>query len=279
MDGPRWLILQTLVSQAYARSDDFIPQYTALHPNLGSSDGGEMLHENLPACFPCTIVQVRGRKVERRLGRDKAEVAAVPYRFRDFWDRYKAEPFLGRDEHLREALSWVESHDSGVALILGRPGMGKTAFAVHLSNTLKARHPDWLCLRHFFKADDPRCSRRAFLCGVLYQLAAAKLPTGAEAGERTLADPAKLDDRELAEQFLAALNRLSRDHLTQTSTSSETWCTRLVLLLDGLDNWSNSTARSSSCSERRPSRRCSGCVWGVRNRPCWQTFPKKRLRG
>jgi hypothetical protein len=142
------------------------------------------------------------------------------FTFRDVIESLEDEPFVGRERELTAAHAWLDQHLAGRGLILGQPGMGKTAFAARLGVEIKKRHKDWLCLRYFFKIEDDRCSTRKFMVGVLRQL---QLDGGARVDL-----PA--DEIEARITFVNALETFSRGHLGPGKRHP-----RLVLLVDGLD--------------------------------------------
>jgi NACHT domain len=208
----------TLAVQIYTRSDVHrVPRYTIFHPEQTGSDGDDDLRKGFEGLFP---VEKWIKEDEQRQIRAKA----YQYQFSDVFKRYAGEPFVGRSIHLREALNWLETRESGIGLIVGPPGMGKSAFTVHLSELIKERYQDWLCFHHFFKADDPLCSKRGFVLGVLYKLAEADFLGESKITE--YADRSKTDDKRFMDEFWAVLSNLTQRRLGPK---------RLVLLLDGLD--------------------------------------------
>jgi hypothetical protein len=209
------------VALIYARTDRRV-QYTALHPREGHGDGSDAMQAAFDALFPLRDWRLaRLQAEEMRLADAALRAAAREYSFRDVVEPLLREPFVGRAAQVTAALVWLDRQRSGAGLVLGQPGMGKTAFAAHLSAEIKRHNRDWLCLRHFFKVADSRCSTRRFVTGVLLQL---QLAAG---GGRVELPPA---DKEAIAVFVDALASFSRDRLGPGRTPS-----RLVLLVDGLD--------------------------------------------
>jgi hypothetical protein len=217
-------VTQDPVTQVYSRYDRLV-QYTAFHPHYGHADGTAAMQAAFDNLFPLRSWDETDREAEKAKEARIADAAwlhnaAREYSFRDVIDSLLRESFVGRGRELTGALAWLNQHSTGVALILGQPGMGKTAFAARLSVEVKKQHKEWLCLRHFFKIDDDRCSTRKFMVGVLLQLQLA--------GGARIELPA--DDIEARVAFVNALETFSCDHL-----GSDKGHLRLVLLLDGMD--------------------------------------------
>lgn len=209
------------VPQVYTRRPGRLLEYTALHDRFGRGTGTEAMMLAFEALFPLerwrqTAFENAAAKARRQALQDRAQ----PYKFRDVFAQHGHEPFVGRDAHLDGALAWLEAHSQGVALVLGAPGMGKTAFALQLSLSLARHRKSWLCLRHFFKEGDARCSALAFMRGVLVQLEL-------EGGEQVELPP---DEHQAVEVFRAALQTFAHTHLGRGKAYN-----RLVLLVDGLD--------------------------------------------
>jgi hypothetical protein len=213
-------VTREAVAQVYARDEERV-QYTALHPSEGQSEGTREMQEAFDRLFPLRAWQgARDAAEKADRARDDDKKAAREFGFRDVVEAASRAPFVGRDDHLAAALAWLEGRPSGAGLVLGPPGMGKTAFAAHLSMRIARQHKDWLCLRHFFKVDDARCSTRAFQRGVLLQL---RLAGGDEA-------PLPDDPARASRAFLDALAAFAAAHLGPGKPHA-----RLVLLADGLD--------------------------------------------
>jgi hypothetical protein len=220
MDGRVEAAVAQPIGQIYSRATPLI-QYTALHPRVGHGDASQLMQAAFDVLYPLAAWRDAFQQAAEARDADQALRQAVrPFRFRDVVEPLLTDPFLGRERDLAAVLAWLDANPSATGLVVAAPGMGKTALVAHLSVRLGQERKTWLCLRHFFKADDDRCSARQFMTGVLLQLRLA----GGIATEL----PAPADQARRA--FLDALAAFARDRLGAPGSSR-----RLIILVDGLD--------------------------------------------
>ncbi|MEQ1839481.1 MAG: WD40 repeat domain-containing protein [Verrucomicrobiales bacterium] len=156
---------------------------------------------------------------------------------------------------MERLLGWLDTHQQGIGLVFGHPGMGKSAVAAHLGRRLKRDANDrestrqgWLCLSHYFRSADERCHSNALVCGVLLQLE--------EAGE----EPAdlKIDPEKLRAVFWERI----ASYLSKPAADAPP--RRLVILLDGLDELAG---RDATLADLLLARQIPGLTWVLFSRP------------
>ena len=245
-DGP---VTAEPVSQVYARLDE-VPHYIALHPREGYGDGTAEMRDALEALFPLSAWRrARRESEETRIADAELRGTVRPFRFRDVIESALREPFVGRDADLAAALGWLDRRREGIGVVLAGPGMGKTAFATHLVAAIRQGRKRSLCLPHFFKVDDDRCSTRRFMTGVLLRLEVEGLPHVELPGPEGAA----------FEAFLDALDSFAGEHLGPARPHD-----RLVLLLDGMDEIA---ARDPRLIDIVRARRIERVAWLCLGRP------------
>jgi hypothetical protein len=207
-------------TQVYCRQGPWV-EYTALHRYVGRGYATKELQEQFEQLFPLKRWrEEREKKEEEKKQQDEVSRAAKRYSFRDIIKPLLDAPFFGRENEITTILNWIEAHAEGCGLVLGLPGMGKSALAAHLDVEIRKRHQDWLCIRYFFSQGDPRCSIPDFLEGILLQL---------RLKGRTF-ETLPVDRRKARETFLDYLQEYSETHVGSGKKYD-----RLVFIVDGID--------------------------------------------
>lgn len=250
------IVLNEDVLQVYSRRENQRLQYMVLHDKIGAGDGTVALQERFDELFPLNFwrdeIQAEEdaeleRKIEVQVQKQLLVEASI-YRFRDVVNlEIKRGAFVGRDADIAHVLEWLNQRQTGACVIFGQPGMGKTAFLAHLSIKLARERPNWLCLRHFFRASDNRCSFHAFTRGVVLQLAL----NGMTKSETPFPQN--------CEEFVETVKSFVETHIKQGKPFS-----RLIFLLDGLDE---AAQENTAIFDLIKMVQLPGVIWVVTARP------------
>jgi hypothetical protein len=164
------------VTHAYARSGR-LNEYEVMHPSIITGYATQNVQERFERFFPVKTWQLEAEEQERKnLDADHEKKLLTeslrPYAFRDIKKSSTNEPFVGRDRQIDLIFKWSEESTDGCGLVLGLPGMGKTALAVRSGVEIAKRSKRTLTFSFFFKSGDPRCSLRSFIHSVLLHIQA-----------------------------------------------------------------------------------------------------------
>ena len=164
------------VTHAYVRQSD-PNEYEVMHPSIILGYATQAVQERFDRLFPIKIWRREAEERERReLEADEQRKVLTeslrPYAFRDIKTASLNEPFVGRARQIDYIHKWATETPEGCGLVLGPPGMGKTALAVRTGVEIAKRSKRVLTLSFFFKIGDPRCSLRSFFHAFLLHIQA-----------------------------------------------------------------------------------------------------------
>jgi WD40 repeat protein len=212
------------VTHAYARQAD-PNEYEIMHPSIIAGFASQTVQERFDRLFPVKLWRQKAEERERlelEANQEKKLFAENlrPYAFRDIKETLLNEPFVGRARQLNQILEWAKATPQGCGLVLGPPGMGKTALAVRTVVEIAKRYKRALTIPFFFKVGDPRCSLRSFVHALLLHIQAKGGPK------------AQMPNSE--EDLLASFENALKEFLTSKLGGANPH-DKLVVVLDGIN--------------------------------------------
>lgn len=213
-------------TQTYCRKGPQRLEYTAFDALIGRSVATDELESAFNSLFPlgkwreALEREERKSKETQRIEQLKTDKKDRGYGFRDIIKHNESYNTVERAEEIIILLEWLEQNSSGLGLVVGKPGMGKTTLAVNLYKALRRRFRKWVIINYFFVSGDERNCISDFMRCVSIELKIL----GAKEEQQPI------NPNEAQEEFI----NLFRSFISQRSkTALEN--EKIVLLLDGVD--------------------------------------------